>query len=524
MSVNLSWTASTVSGGWGNLTIASYKVYRSTVPGFTPSAANQVYNVSGLSYTDDDIATPGNYYYAIVPVDNNQDVGPVSNVAQAVVGAIFSTPTLTASANNMSVNLSWTASTASKGIAYYEIYRSTVPGFTPSAANQVYNVSGLSYTDDDIATPGNYYYAIVPVDNNQDVGPVSNIAPVVVAAPPAPTVTITVSPSSITIGQSATLKWSSTNAAACSAFGGVWSGSEATSGTQSVSPSVAGTNTYSLVCVGPGTGATAQASASLSVSGTTPTPQNFSPVTLTGTESVNAAGQPIVNFSWTAEAASSNLLEYFIYEGMTPGFTPTSADIFSATPSNTLLGSYVLSSTPGTYYFAIAPRDTSGNMGPASNIVSLTVGAGTSIPPISKSQATFSPVTLTGTQNANIAGIGQVVINLSWTAEPVTTNFMAYKIFRSTTPGFTPSAANEYSQMPAGILTAAFTMNNPTGTYYYAVAPEDTSGNMGPASNIVSLTMGAGTSMSSDANNQTAIVSQSIQGLLDQLSVLLRSL
>jgi hypothetical protein len=123
---------------------------------------------------------------------------------------------------------------------------------------------------------------------------------------------------------------------------------------------------------------------------------------------VNAAGQPIVNFSWTAEAASSNLLEYFIYEGMTPGFTPTSADIFSATPSNTLLGSYVLSSTPGTYYFAIAPRDTSGNMGPASNIVSLTVGAGTS--------------------------------------------------------------------------------------------------------------------MSSDANNQTAIVSQSIQGLLDQLSVLLRSL
>ena len=117
-----------------------------------------------------------------------------------------------------------------------------------------------------------------------------------------------------------------------------------------------------------------------------------------------------------------------------------------------------------------------------------------------------------------------MVINLSWTAEPVTTNFMAYKIFRSTTPGFTPSAANEYSQMPAGILTAAFTMNNPTGTYYYAVAPEDTSGNMGPASNIVSLTMGAGTSMSSDANNQSAIVSQSIQGLLDQLSVLLRSL
>jgi hypothetical protein len=79
---------------------------------------------------------------------------------------------------------------------------------------------------------------------------------------PVPTVTIAVTPTSITVGQSATLTWSSTNATSCAASGS-WSGTEATSGTLSVTPSASGTASYALACTG--AGGTANRTATLSV-------------------------------------------------------------------------------------------------------------------------------------------------------------------------------------------------------------------------------------------------------------------
>jgi endoglucanase len=71
------------------------------------------------------------------------------------------------------------------------------------------------------------------------------------SAPSAPTVTLTVSPTSLTVGQVATLSWSSTNATACTASG-AWSGARPLNGSQSVAPASAGTLTYSLACTGAG--------------------------------------------------------------------------------------------------------------------------------------------------------------------------------------------------------------------------------------------------------------------------------
>jgi uncharacterized protein (TIGR03118 family) len=62
-----------------------------------------------------------------------------------------------------------------------------------------------------------------------------------------PTINLAVQPTTIVAGQSATLTWSSGNAASCKASG-AWSGNEATSGQLSVSPDAAGTNTYTLTC------------------------------------------------------------------------------------------------------------------------------------------------------------------------------------------------------------------------------------------------------------------------------------
>ncbi|MCM2310762.1 MAG: DUF4038 domain-containing protein, partial [Steroidobacteraceae bacterium] len=72
----------------------------------------------------------------------------------------------------------------------------------------------------------------------------------VTAPVPAPTVTLTANPTSVTSGSSSTLSWSSTNATSCAASNG-WSGAKATSGTQSTGP-LGSTTTYTLVCTGAG--------------------------------------------------------------------------------------------------------------------------------------------------------------------------------------------------------------------------------------------------------------------------------
>jgi hypothetical protein len=65
------------------------------------------------------------------------------------------------------------------------------------------------------------------------------------AAPPA----ISLSPSSLTVGSSATLTWNAINSSGCTASGS-WSGSQSASGTQTVTPAAAGTDTYTLTCTG----------------------------------------------------------------------------------------------------------------------------------------------------------------------------------------------------------------------------------------------------------------------------------
>jgi hypothetical protein len=65
-----------------------------------------------------------------------------------------------------------------------------------------------------------------------------------------PTVTLTASPTLVASGSSSALLWSSTNATSCTASGG-WSGTKATSGSQSLTGLTA-TATYTLTCTGSG--------------------------------------------------------------------------------------------------------------------------------------------------------------------------------------------------------------------------------------------------------------------------------
>jgi uncharacterized protein (TIGR03118 family) len=80
----------------------------------------------------------------------------------------------------------------------------------------------------------------------------------------APTVQLALSNTSIALGQSATLTWSSTGATSCMASG-AWSGAEPTGGTMTVTPTAAGSDTYTLTCAG--TSGSTPMAATLTVTG-----------------------------------------------------------------------------------------------------------------------------------------------------------------------------------------------------------------------------------------------------------------
>ncbi len=110
-------------------------------------------------------------------------------------------------------------------------------------------------------------------------------------------VSIGASPTSLTLGESTTLTWSSSNATGCQASGdttGAWSGTVALSGTRLVTPSAVGTHTYSLTCNG------AANSASIVVAAATPMPT----VSLSLAPASVPAGQSST-LTWSATDASS---------------------------------------------------------------------------------------------------------------------------------------------------------------------------------------------------------------------------
>ena len=100
---------------------------------------------------------------------------------------------------------------------------------------------------------------------------------------PAATVTISVTPTSITLGQSATLSWT-TNGSTCNASG-AWSGAQAATGTQTITPTAAGTETFNLVCSGGVYGASRTVSTTLTVNA----PSAFSMSALVSDGAVTAA-------------------------------------------------------------------------------------------------------------------------------------------------------------------------------------------------------------------------------------------
>jgi hypothetical protein len=99
---------------------------------------------------------------------------------------------------------------------------------------------------------------------------VTNFYGNVTPPPPAPTISLSASPTSLSAGQASTLTWNSTNASSCTASG-AWSGSQPTTGSTSTG-ALNQSSSYTLSCTGSGGSTSATTTVAVSSSQVSPAP------------------------------------------------------------------------------------------------------------------------------------------------------------------------------------------------------------------------------------------------------------
>lgn len=169
--VNLSWTASSSSVG-----VADYIVQRCQGNGCTGFA--QIATSTGTTYTDSSVSASTTYSYRVQAVDVDGNASAWSNTATVTtVGNQPPTaPTnLTATAVSTSqINLSWTASTSSIGLANYVLYRCQGVGCT--GFSQIATPTATTYSDTGLTANISYSYEVEAIDIEGNVSPFSNVA------------------------------------------------------------------------------------------------------------------------------------------------------------------------------------------------------------------------------------------------------------------------------------------------------------------------------------------------------------
>jgi hypothetical protein len=241
--------------------------------------------------------TTGDYSYYL---SCSSDGGTTNAVAHATVTVTPPAPTVMISANPASITVGNSATL---------MWSST--NATSCTGSNAWNAAELTSGTQVVqpATAGTYVYTLTCTGDGGTGNASATLT--VKAAPVAPTVTISVNPSSITVGSSATLMWSSTNATSCTASNN-WTGSEPTSGMLMLQPELAGTYTYTLTCTGDGGQASASTTLTANAAGPVPVPPTltigFNPSSIvlgtgestlswssTGATSCDFSGSPVAN-------------------------------------------------------------------------------------------------------------------------------------------------------------------------------------------------------------------------------------
>ena len=497
----LTWGAAT-----DNIGVARYDVYRGTSTGFTPSSANRIAQPTGTSYTDTTAA--GTYYYRITAEDAAGNIGPPGNEASATVGDTTppGAPTaLTATGGIGKATLSWTAATDNVGVVRYNVYRGTTTGFTPGPANKVGQPTTTSYTD--VVAPGTYYYKVTAEDAAGNAGAPSNEASATVTSdtsPPTAPTNLVGPVSGGTVNLSWTAATDNVGIARYDLHRSTSSGFTPTAanriaqpaGTTYSDPGLATGTYYYKVTAEDAAGNVGPPSNELTVTIADVTP----PSAVTGL-TATASGST-VSLAWSAATDNIGVTRYDVHRGTSSGFTPSAANRIAQPTGLSYSDTGV---APGTYFYKVTAEDAAGNIGAVSNTATATV-ADTTAPSV--------PGAFTAT-----GGAGQVT--LGWSASSDDVGVVRYNVHRSTTSGFTPTAANRIAQ-PTGLSYVDSGLA--AGTYYYRVTAEDAAGNISAGSTEASATAstppptGLVAAYGFDAGSGTTAVDQSGNGNTGTLS------
>ena len=476
----LSWSAAADPSG-----IAGYLVYRSTTPGFVPSAATLIAQPTATTYTDAGLAA-GTYYYSVKAREAyNLAISLASNEASAVVtdGSAAPTVAFTAPTDGATVQgtVALTAS-ASDDLAVAGVQ------FKVDGANLGAEDTAAPYTVDwDTTAASNGPHTLTAVARDGSGNSTSTQVSVVVnnvTLPPAPTGLV-------------------------AAYG-----FDEASGTSAGDASGSG-NTGTIS--GATRTATGKYGGALSFDGVNDSVSipDASSLDLTSAMTLEAWVQPTATTSWRTVLLKERPggFGYALYSGTDTNRPGAFAEINGAereTRGTAALALNAWTHLAATYDGAAlrlfvngaqaASLAVGGNMttttGPlkiggnavwgewfkglidevrvyAKTLTAAEIQADMNRPlGAPDTQAPSTPAGLTAT-----GAIGQV--SLTWAASTDNAGVTRYNLHRSTTAGFAPSAANRIAQ-PTG--TSYVDSGLAAGTYYYRVTAEDGAGNVSPAS------------------------------------------
>ena len=433
--INLTWTAST-----DNIGVAGYQVERCANTGCSNFAL--IGPASGPSYSDTNLSGNTTYFYrvrAYDAVDNHSGyAGPVSATTQSPdVAPPTTSGSLTATPISPSrIDLSWPAGTDNVGVVGYRIERCQGTGCSTFA--QVATSTPAAYSDVGLTANTRYSYRVRAYDA---AGNLSGYSPTASANTPPLPVTInsfTATPASVSIGQSSTLTWSTSNATSVTLDQGIGP----VSGTsRSVSPTA--TTTYTLTASN-GTD-TVTAMVTVTVLNSPPTISSF-----TATPTTLTAGQG-ATLNWATTGATT--------VSIAPGVGAVGASgTASVSPSGTT--TYILTATNG------AGSVTAG--------VTVTVNPDVAAP--------SSP------GNLAVTATSASTVSLSWSASTDNVGVVGYRIERCADTG-----CGNFAEIATSTVTGYTDTGLSANTRYtYRVRAYDAAANQSRTATVLTNTTGNG--------------------------------
>lgn len=196
---------SSVTVNWiSSVGATSYNIYYGTSPGVSTTSTNKVIGVIGSQYNLPNLTNGTTYYFVVTAVNVNGESNKSLEVSAtpAAVPLPPAAPTsLTATANNGLVTLSWAAS---PGASSYNIYYGTSPGVNTASLNKAIGLTGSPHNVLSLTNGTTYYFVVTALNVNGEsaVSLEVSATPAAVQLPPAVPTSLTAAAanSQVTLG------------------------------------------------------------------------------------------------------------------------------------------------------------------------------------------------------------------------------------------------------------------------------------------------------------------------------------